>query len=199
MSRIPRGTGEFLPRDGTVSRSRAPLVEGGSMGSIEIRRATSFDIPQIVPLWEELAAFHAALDSAFAISPEGREAYAEYLHALMRNREAFVVVALDRTEAVGYAVGRISTLPRTFLVQRRGYIHDVYVREGYRLRGIGRQLVEEVLRWFQERGITLVELTVATFNLGAKAFWEKLGFVGYMVHMRRELGPLGGRPDRGGG
>lgn len=169
------------------------------MGSIEIRRATTFDIPQIVPLWEELAAFHAALDSAFAVSPEGGDAYAEYLHALMRNREAFVVVALDRREAVGYAVGRISTLPRTFLVRRRGYIHDVYVREGYRLRGIGRQLIEEILSWFQEQGITLVELTVATSNVGAKAFWEKLGFVAYMVHMRRELSPLGGRPHHGGG
>ncbi|MDR5693728.1 MAG: GNAT family N-acetyltransferase [Armatimonadota bacterium] len=157
------------------------------MGAIEIRRATSFDIPQIVPLWKELAAYHATLDPAFAISPEGGEAYVEYLHTLMRNREALVVVALDQRELVGYAVGRVSTLPRTFLVRRRGYIHDVFVRESYRLRGVGRQLIGELLQWFRGQGITLVELTVAIQNAQALAFWEKLGFTTYMVHMKLEV------------
>jgi ribosomal protein S18 acetylase RimI-like enzyme len=47
--------------------------------------------------------------------------------------------------------------------------------------------VEEILAWFDRRGVTLVELTVAANNSEAIPFWKRLGFFVYMHQMKKEL------------
>ena len=82
-------------------------------------------------------------------------------------------------------------LPPFFEHRYRGYIHDVYVRDAHRRRGIGRRMVEEILDWLRHRGVNMVELTVAANN-DALGFWERLGFHTYMHQMKLEL-----REERG--
>jgi ribosomal protein S18 acetylase RimI-like enzyme len=152
-----------------------------------IRTATADDIPEIVAIWGELAIHHAELDAAFAPSERWREEYRYFIRSLIGRDDALAVVAVEDGTLVGYGVGRISVLPAFFERRRRGYIHDVVTRPAYRRRGIGRQLVEALLQWMRHADITVVELTVAVRNTGAVAFWERLGFVTYMHHMKREL------------
>ncbi len=154
--------------------------------TVEIRRATSRDIGGILPIWGELADFHSALDPAFQPAPQWEREYGAYLRALLARDDALAVVAREGEQIVGYAVGRITTMPPFFAHRHRGYIHDVYVRPPYRRRGIGRRLVEELLTWLRRRGVTLVELSVAAGN-EALPFWERLGFRVYMHQMKLDL------------
>ncbi|HEY3247945.1 MAG TPA: GNAT family N-acetyltransferase [bacterium] len=154
---------------------------------VHIRRATARDIKEILPVWGELAVYHADLDPAFTPSPEWPYEYGAYLRALIGREDALAVIARDGPRLVGYAVGRITSLPSFFEHRSRGYIHDVYVRETHRHRGIGRRLVEEILTWFAGRNVTLVELTVAANNGEAALFWHALGFETYMHQMKRLL------------
>jgi len=41
------------------------------MSKITVRRATGIDVPDILPLWKEMMAFHAALDPRFRPAPGG--------------------------------------------------------------------------------------------------------------------------------
>jgi ribosomal protein S18 acetylase RimI-like enzyme len=152
-----------------------------------IRPATSADVPEIVAIWGELAVHHAALDRAFAPSNRWQEEYRYFVRSLLGRDDALAVVAVEGDRLVGYGVGRISVLPGFFARRRRGYIHDVVTRETHRRRGIGRRLVEALLQWMREADVSSVELTVAVSNEGAVAFWERLGFVTYMHHMKRDL------------
>jgi len=154
--------------------------------TVEIRRATIKDIKEILPVWGQLAGFHAELDAAFTPSPQWPREYGAYLRTLINRDDAIAIVARERLDVVGYAVGRITTLPSFFEHRYRGYIHDVFVKPEHRRRGIGRQLVEEILRWLELRSVTLVELTVAANN-DAIPFWERLGFRVYMHQMKRDL------------
>lgn len=166
--------------------------------TFEIRRATARDIKEILPVWGELAGFHASLDPAFTPSSEWPREYGAYLRSLMSREDALALVAKDGTEIIGYAVGRVTTLPPFFEHRIRGYIHDVYVREEFRRRGLGRRLVEQILTWFRRRGVTMVELTVAANNRDAIPFWERLGFFVYMHQMKKEVrepGTGNGEPD----
>jgi ribosomal protein S18 acetylase RimI-like enzyme len=152
-----------------------------------VRPATHADVPDIVAIWGELARYHAALDSAFAPSERWQDEYRHFVRTLLGREDALAVVAVDHARVVGYAVGRISMLPGFFAHRERGYIHDAVVREAYRGRGIGRQLVEALTGWMRTAGVTVVELTVATGNRDAVEFWRRVGFDGYMIHMKREL------------
>lgn len=155
--------------------------------TVQIRRATARDVREILPVWGELAGFHAHLDPAFTPSPSWPREYGAYLRTLMGRDDAIAVVAKDGEQIIGYAIGRITTLPSFFEQRHRGYIHDVYIKEDYRRRGVGRRMVREILEWLRNRGVTLVELTVAANN-DAVGFWERLGFQTYMHQMKRDLG-----------
>jgi ribosomal protein S18 acetylase RimI-like enzyme len=157
-------------------------------GGAVIRPATAQDIPEIVDVWGELAFHHAGLDRAFAPSLRWQEEYRYFIRNLLGRDDALAVVALWDNRIVGYAVGRVSLLPGFFEQRRRGYIHDVVTRDGYRRRGIGRRLVDVLLEWMRETDVSTVELTVAVRNEEAVAFWERIGFVTYMHHMKRDLG-----------
>lgn len=154
--------------------------------TVQIRRATARDVREILPVWGQLASFHADLDPAFTPSAQWPREYEAYLRTLIGGDDAIAVIAKEGDAVIGYAIGRITNLPSFFERRHRGYIHDVFVREEYRRRGIGRQLVEEILAWLRRRGVTLVELTVAASN-DALHFWEELGFQTYMHQMKLEL------------
>ncbi len=154
---------------------------------VQIHRATARDIKAILPVWGELASYHAALDPAFTPASNWPREYSAYLRTLMGRADALALVARDNGDVIGYAVGRISTLPPFFEHRYRGYIHDVFTRARFRRRGIGRRLVEELLNWFRDRGVIVVELTVAANNPDALPFWRRLGFQTYMHQMKRVL------------
>ena len=57
------------------------------------------------------------------------------------------------------------------------YIKDVVVRPEYQGRGIGRMLVEELLRFIRENAVPCTRVSVELAALPQKAgFYEKLGF-----------------------
>ncbi|HXF81329.1 MAG TPA: GNAT family N-acetyltransferase [bacterium] len=155
--------------------------------TVQIRRATTRDVREMLPVWGELAGFHADLDPAFTPSPHWPREYGAYLRTLISRDDALAVIARDEGQIIGYAIGRITALPPFFERRYRGYIHDVYVRHPFRRRGIARRMVQEILRWLRDRGVPLVELTVAANN-DAVGFWQRLGFSIYMHQMKLELG-----------
>jgi GNAT superfamily N-acetyltransferase len=55
-------------------------------------------------------------------------------------------------------------------------LEDVIVRSEHRGSGLGRQLVEHVLAWAQEQGMTRVTLLADRDNHAALDFYRRLGF-----------------------
>ena len=59
---------------------------------------------------------------------------------------------------------------------RRGHISHTAVDGNFQRRGIGRQLVEQVMAAMDREGIIKVNLVVFARNEKGNAFWEALGF-----------------------
>ena len=59
---------------------------------------------------------------------------------------------------------------------RRGYIYHAAVKEKFRNRGIGRNLVLSVIEAMRAEGIHKIGLVVFSDNTGGNSFWESLGF-----------------------
>lgn len=59
---------------------------------------------------------------------------------------------------------------------RRGFIHHTTVRDEYRGKGIGKELVDSALAALEKEGIHKVALVAFEKNALGNAFWEKVGF-----------------------
>ena len=90
---------------------------------------------------------------------------------LMNNKDALLLAAIDKDDKVA---GYISLLN----VVGEGQILNVAVREAYRRRGIAQTLVSEAMRQ-ASAGFSDTEFTleVRKSNMGARALYEKLGFI----------------------
>ena len=88
----------------------------------------------------------------------------------LKSVHAFPLVAVDRKETV---IGYI--FPRLLLDE--GHILNVAVNRAFRGKGVGRRLVETVLRDCRDGGAVVVSLEVRMSNVAAISLYRLLGFV----------------------
>jgi ribosomal protein S18 acetylase RimI-like enzyme len=113
--------------------------------------------------------------------------YVGYFEALVSSKDSAVFVAEDNGTIVGYLAGKIEKRPPVFEVGERGWIDSAYVLEEHRGQGIGRELAEKMLRWFEERGIRYVELSVDSRNELGCSVWRSLGFETWQFVMKKRI------------
>ena len=89
--------------------------------------------------------------------------------------ELFLVAVdedIEEKGILGYAVADI----KRHVPYRIGHILSIAVCKQYRRRGIGNQLVSELIHLFKSKGCNSIVLEVRESNLKAKALYQKLGF-----------------------
>jgi ribosomal protein S18 acetylase RimI-like enzyme len=87
--------------------------------------------------------------------------------------DGLAFVALDDADAI---VGFVfATVPRE--TPDLGHLTDVYVHPQERRRGVGRVLMTRIAQALQDKGVAHVGLDVRVDNHGARALYDRLGFV----------------------
>ena len=114
---------------------------------------------------DDLDGVMAVEQGSFA-APWSRSAFAEELE---KNRLARYLVALDGDVIVGYA--------GTWLVINEAHVTNVAVQVGRRHEGIGRLLMEALMKLARDEGMESMTLEVRVSNEAAKALYDQLGFV----------------------
>lgn len=147
-----------------------------------IRTATQDDVDAVVELWSELMAYHESLDERFVRGEDARVKFRTFLEINIDSEHAQVLVAQSQGAIVGYTMAQESKRPPVFAVQAIVEIMDMAVTSGYRRRGVGRVLVEEMRHWAHERGAAAIYLGAAAANPGANRFWAAVGARPY-IHL----------------
>jgi ribosomal-protein-alanine N-acetyltransferase len=86
----------------------------------------------------------------------------------LRNRDCVVLAARDRRRLVGFAIMEFYAI--------HAHLNLFAVQPGHQRQGVGRQLLEWLEASARTAGIFTVHLEVRANNVGAQAFYEKLGF-----------------------
>jgi GNAT superfamily N-acetyltransferase len=107
-------------------------------------------------------------------------------------------VAARRNHILGYAHGRMEPRDWNSLRERCGALHDLYVDEPERGKGIASLLVEEMIARLSSLGAPRVYLMTATRNTNAHRLFERLGFRTTMLEMTRECGRMEAVPAERG-
>ncbi len=137
------------------------------MKDFEIRPATEADIPVILGLIRDLAAYELAPDAVVATEAGLREVL------FGAKPSAEVLLALEAGEPVGFAVYFHNF--STWLGRPGLYLEDLFVRPEMRGKGYGRALLERLAQIAKERGCGRMEWAVLDWNEPAIQFYRKLG------------------------
>ncbi|NUR88221.1 MAG: GNAT family N-acetyltransferase [Nonomuraea sp.] len=132
-----------------------------------IRPATPDDVPAIVTMIRELAAYEKAEHEVRVTEEMLRD-------SLFGERPAaFAHMAEQDGEAVGFTLWFLTY--STWRGVHGIYMEDLYVRPEHRGGGHGRALMAELARICAERGYQRLEWSVLDWNEPSIAFYDKLG------------------------
>ncbi|MCB9669530.1 MAG: GNAT family N-acetyltransferase [Alphaproteobacteria bacterium] len=152
-----------------------------------IRPARPGDLEAILDLWEALQANGAEADPRYAPTPGARGVMRDYVAGSWFAREPFAHALV--WEEDGRVVAFLSAHPRVALpvvdLPPSARIGDLYVADTHRRRGIGRALVEELVRVARHAGHPRVEVGTLVADARAVAFWRSVGFAEWQVTLAR--------------
>jgi GNAT superfamily N-acetyltransferase len=173
------------------------------MTSLHIEPATPADVPMILQLIRELADFERLLHEVTATEAQ--------LHEGLFGAKPKAEVIMGRVQPGGEVAGFALFFHNfsTFLAKPGIYLEDLYVRQQFRGRGYGEELLRHLARLALDRNCGRLEWSVLDWNQRAIDFYKSLGAVPMNEWtMYRVTGPalqkLGGpnandpvdRPDR---
>jgi ribosomal protein S18 acetylase RimI-like enzyme len=155
--------------------------QDSSTRAVTIRVARAADLPHLLPLIRAYYRFdHIRFDARTA-----RPALERLLRSPSLGR---VWIMLDGSRPVGYVI-----LTFNYDLEFDGFeglVTDLFIKDDFRGRGLGRRALEAVDSYCGRRGIRAVELQVEASNTAARAFYKTLGFTRLeRIVMIREVNP----------
>lgn len=134
---------------------------------LSIRPATVTDVPVILQLIRDLAAYERAPNEVTAT----KEQLVDVLFG--KKPAAEVLLAFENKTPVGFAVFFHNF--STWLGRAGLYLEDLFVKPEMRGKGYGRALLVDLARIARERGCGRMEWAVLNWNDPAIQFYRKLG------------------------
>ncbi|NHI90117.1 MAG: GNAT family N-acetyltransferase [Candidatus Thorarchaeota archaeon] len=148
-----------------------------------LRVAAMNDMESLAELWWESARYHQALEPRFQYASDASQATREFILKQMQSDDACFWVAQKDSKVIGYIETMVIERPPIHVQRRIGYIGSIYVQSEFRMKGLGTKLWQTAHDWLKQKGVTVINLTVASKNPDAFEFWKKLGFSEIMVRL----------------
>lgn len=152
------------------------------MSELTLRRARADDLVDLLRLIADNDVARARGDYATEATPATRAAFDE------------IAASADHELWVGELDGRVAATAQLSFApglarngMRRAIVESVHVRSDLRGRGVGRQLMDAMVRRARERGAGVIQLTSDRRRADAHRFYGRLGFEASHVGMKRLL------------
>jgi N-acetylglutamate synthase len=126
---------------------------------------TDHNIVEMVPdMYRELTALWRSTEGLWSSEDDEPENF----QRLLKRNPGLSLVALRE----GMIIGAIECSHDG----RRGYLHHLAVRNEYRNRGLGRELVQRCIESLHNQGIMKIRVFVQDSNTTGVEFWKNIGF-----------------------
>lgn len=156
---------------------------------ILVRDAREGDLDDVAKLAAKLVRLHHRFDAQrFFLKEPVEEGYRFWFGRELGNESAIVLVATVSERVVGYVYATIEGRDWNLLLDEHAALHDIYVDDATRARGVGEALLRAAIARFEERGAPRVVLMSAAQNEPAQRLFARVGFRRTMVEMTCELG-----------
>lgn len=131
-----------------------------------IREVQKTDIALLEELIKEMAAYERR--------PQDMTGTKEELEYWLFDRKVATALFLEYEDTIiGYAI--YYPVFGSFAAHANIHLEDLYIKEAYRKRGLGRVFFEAVVKRAKEEGYAEMEWSCLDWNTPSLAFYEKLG------------------------
>ncbi len=154
-----------------------------------IREATVDDIPSLAALYKELMVYHHKLNPEKFEIPNDN-ASEDKIKEKMDLGDLFIIICHETDGIIdGFAIFLTLAEKNSTEENPKGSVilHDLVVSENSRHKGIGTELINEVIKIAKENHCSSIILDVNTLNMDAQNFYEKKGFEPTTIQMRKRL------------
>ncbi|MDM7922784.1 MAG: GNAT family N-acetyltransferase [Pyrinomonadaceae bacterium] len=153
----------------------------------KIRRAMPGDENAIarfaVRLVEQHVGYDAERFSLFATVEGGEDFYRSRISA----SESVIMVVESDEEIVGFAYVESDSLNYAEMLRNGAWLHDIYISEVHRSRGLGESLLAAAIDAAKELGAEKLLLSVAAKNAIGQKLFGRAGFRPTMIEMTLNL------------
>lgn len=148
--------------------------------SLILQKITMGSINEIQALWEMNLTYHVQSSTHFGAQYKDLS-FSKRMEVLNDFSEdaLHITLALFDNHKVGYC---LSTLKNS-----TGELLSMHVHEKHRGKGIGKDLVKDHLKWFNDNQCTTIGVHVDCSNANTIAFYSKLGFYPNTMYLQQLL------------
>jgi ribosomal protein S18 acetylase RimI-like enzyme len=142
---------------------------------IEIVDIQKEKIHRIRNLWEKLNKMHYE-DSIYFEDQYEAFSFTERIEPLIKiNEEDIKISIINNMNSIqGYCISSIDN--------QKGEIDSIYIDEDLRGRGLGKELINNHIKWMKERGCSKIKVAVSFGHDSVIDFYHKLGFYERLVY-----------------
>jgi ribosomal protein S18 acetylase RimI-like enzyme len=140
-----------------------------------IRKASISDLPRLVMLGVAQAHFHEPLSNYNRMKKSLPQILKSFFRKKIRSGKARFLVAEVNNQVVGYALAQIKNPVPVYIWRKEIELSDLFVKDGFRHKGIGKKLVAAVKLYAKEQEADYIWLAVDAKNTFAKKFYKSVG------------------------
>ena len=153
------------------------------MKDFVIREAVLEELPVLLTFEQGIIEAERPFDPTLKPDPISYYDIAE----LIQSEDSTVYIAEYEGELVASGYARIQT-PKPFLKHEKfAFLGFMYVKPGFRGKGLNARIVQALADWSKNRGIDEIRLHVYAENTSAIRAYEKAGFTSHLIEMRHNL------------
>ncbi len=98
------------------------------------------------------------------------------------------ILVAEEDLPIAFIMGSLNRPSLPLVRESVGIIEVCWVDPDHRRRGIAKQLVQALEKWFQSRDIEFIELSYLVGNIPAEITWSALGYQPFRITSRKQLG-----------
>lgn len=152
------------------------------MDEINVRPADLEDLPTLLRFEQGVIAAERPFDVTLADDIRYYD-----MEAMLATPHVRLVVAELDGEVIASGYARIEEAKPYLKHDRHSYMGFMYTVPEHRGKGVNWKIIETLEEWSRSQGVTEMRLEVYIDNLAAVRAYEKVGFAGYVLKMRKGL------------
>lgn len=144
---------------------------------MNIREAEYADTDRLAPMILQAAAHQQLLDpQRYGLVDDLKTNYRRWFGKMAEDPRMTVLVAEEDSQVLGFLIASVEKDPPIYKVGEFGVIHDMWVNEAYRNRGVGAGLVKAAQQKFESVGIKQIRVEAIAGDSVVHRLFESCGF-----------------------